>query len=104
MPGASARDKRKPVEAGDLAIRQLQLIDPHLPPLEVEMVTKRARDRIGLLEDLLEHEVRISRALRSFRIPMNANRLALHCAAFAASDDDSAACQDRDLSVVEDDH
>src|SRR5437899_9030015 len=104
MERASAGDERKSDETDHVEIRYPQLVDPDLPPFEVQMVTNRTGDRLGLLKDLLEHEVRIAPALGRLSIPRNADGRALYLTAFQGPDGDPAALQDRDLAVIENNH
>src|SRR5205814_5725799 len=95
-------DKAEPVETGELAILEPELGDPNVRTLRIHSVAHRVPDGLGLLEDLLEHEVGIAGLFSRFAIPWNGARLSPNGHTIQGPEGDPVGGQHRQLAIVED--
>ena len=83
----TAGDDDDLVDLAQLAVRQPHLVELE-PAVPAEPPEQGVGDRLGLLGDLLEHEVVVARLLRRFDVPVDVEPPAVHGAADEVRDAD----------------
>ena len=104
VPRSAASHEAQSVETGELAILQSELGDPDVRSLRVHPFSDRVLDGLGLLEDLLEHEVGIAGLLCGLAVPVDRAPGSPNGSAVQRAHRDAVGCQHRELAVAEDEN
>ncbi len=104
MPGGAAGEELNARERTHVVGCELERVEADLAGLEVDAAAEGVAGGLGLLEDLLQHEVLVAALLDLLRIPVEARHRAVHGGARAVPDLDLRPGEPRDVAVVEEDH
>jgi hypothetical protein len=101
VPRRAARHDDHPLDRGALLGAQVQAVEPSPALLEQQPAPQGAAHRLGLLADLLEHEVWIAAQLDGLEIPRDVLHRAQLDVGFGVDDVIAGPGEHRDVAVVE---
>jgi hypothetical protein len=104
VPGGATADEAQPVEAGEIAVPELELGNVDLPGVGIDTIAHGAADHVGLLEDFLQHEMRIAALFRGVGIPADDGARTVNGRAVESPDGKVTAGEPRELAVFEHQH
>ena len=101
MPARAARRDDDVVDRQQVFVGQVRARELRGRWIEQEPARERARDRLGLLEDLLEHEVRVPATFHLRQVPIDLADFPVLCQRIEAHDPIAVAIEDREVAVLE---
>ena len=104
MPRGAAGEELDARQRAHVVGGELEGVEADLAGLEIDPAAEGVAGSLGLLEDLLQHEVLVAALLDLLRIPVEARHRSLHGGARAIPDLDLRTGEPGDVAVVEEDH
>src|ERR1700719_990240 len=104
VPTGAAGDDLDVAEIAEVLLADLHLIEENLAGFLGDAAQHGVSDGAGLLENFLEHEMLEAALFRSYGIPGDVMHLRLDRFTFSVSDLNAFRCEDRDVSVGEEEN